>query len=238
MAQAIRKAFPPRAGHAIERKTPAMEAPMTEQSDLPQLYLATPAVFDPESFAPLLASVLDAHDVACVRIALASRDEDLLGRAADACREVCHARDVAVVIDSHVALAERHGLDGVHLLDGSRSVRKARKTLGDDAIVGTFCGTSRHDGMTAGEAGADYVAFGPVGGSALGAGERAEAELFAWWSEMIELPIVAEGALDTDLVTALTPITDFFAVGEEIWGAADPVAALGDLIAAMTAAAQ
>lgn len=67
---------------------------------------------------------------------------------------------MAVVIDDHVKLAQRHGLDGVHLTDGARAVRDARKELGDDAIVGAFCGSSRHEGMTAAEHGADYVSFG------------------------------------------------------------------------------
>ncbi|GAA3876481.1 thiamine phosphate synthase [Celeribacter arenosi] len=206
---------------------------MSEQTDRPQIYLATPAAFDLDSFPDRLAAVLDAQDVACVRIALASHDEDFLGRAADACRDVCHARDVAVVIDTHIALAERHGLDGVHLLDGSRSVRKARKALGDDAVVGAFCGTSRHDGLTAGEAGADYIAFGPVGGTALGDGTVAEKDLFAWWSEMIEVPVVAQGALDAGIIADFAPVTDFFALGEEIWSADDPAGTLATLIAAM-----
>jgi thiamine-phosphate pyrophosphorylase len=199
----------------------------------PQIYLLTPPDFELSEFPTRLASVLDAHEIACVRMAMASRDEDRLSRAADALREVAHERDVAIVIDTHVGLAERHGLDGVHLTDGSRSVRKVRKALGGDAIVGTFCGISRHDGITAGEAGADYVAFGPVGASGLGDGTRADRELFEWWSEMIEIPVVAEGALDPELVASLSPVTDFFAVGEEIWLSDDASAALAALIERM-----
>ena len=199
----------------------------------PQIYLLTPPDFELSEFPTRLASVLDAHEIACVRMAMASRDEDRLSRAADALREVAHERDVAIVIDTHVGLAERHGLDGVHLTDGSRSVRKVRKALGGDAIVGTFCGISRHDGITAGEAGADYVAFGPIGASGLGDGTRADRELFEWWSEMIEIPVVAEGALDPELVASLSPVTDFFAIGEEIWLGDDASAALAALIERM-----
>ncbi|WP_434287041.1 thiamine phosphate synthase [Celeribacter sp. SCSIO 80788] len=203
------------------------------QKELPQIYLLTPTAFEPDEFAPKLAAVLDAHEVACVRLALAAKDEYVLGKAADACREVCHARDVAIVIESHVALAERHGLDGVHLTDGARSIRKVRKVLGDDAIVGCFCGASRHDGLTAGEIGADYIAFGPVGETDLGDGTQAPRDLFDWWSQMIEVPVVAEGALTVEIVKDFAPVTDFFAVGDEIWSTEDPVKALGDLIAAM-----
>jgi len=203
------------------------------QTETPQLYLLTPAAFYLDLFPAQLGKVLDEHDVACVRLGLASNDEATLGRAADAVRVVCHERDVAVVIETHVALVEPHGLDGVHLTDSSRSVRDVRKALGPDAIVGCHCGASRHDGMTAGEIGADYVAFGPAGPTNLGDGTQAEKELFEWWSQMIEVPVVAEGALDTETIKALAPHTDFFAIGDEIWTQEDPSAALSTLLAAM-----
>lgn len=197
----------------------------------PQIYLITPSEFELSAFPDLLGRVLDAHEIACIRLDLATRDEDRISRAADACRQVAHARDVALVITDHVVLAERLGLDGVHLSDGARPVRAARKSLGPDAIVGSFCGTSRHDGMTAGEAGADYISFGPVGQSALGDGRVADPELFQWWTEMIELPVVAEGALDISLVETLATSTDFFGIGEEIWRDEDPAGELGRLLA-------
>jgi thiamine-phosphate pyrophosphorylase len=205
---------------------------MQDAEDLPQLYLITPPAFDLDIYPGLLAACLDAVPVACVRLALSTRDEDRIARSADALREIAHARDVALVIENHVLLVERHGLDGIHLTDGARSVRKMRKDLGEDAIVGTFCGNSRHDGMTAGELGADYVSFGPVGATTLGLGQEAAPELFDWWSEMIEVPCVAEGALDEALIRRLAPHTDFFGLGDEIWGDAAPAAVLKRLYAA------
>jgi len=204
---------------------------MSDQPDRPQLYLVTPPAFDPEDFAPRLARVLDGIEVACLRLALAGNDEDRIARAADALREVSHARDIPLVIERHAVLAERLGLDGVHLPEGARDLRKLRKSLGNDAIIGAGCGASRHDGLNAAEAGADYVSFGPVGETGLGTGVRAETELFTWWSEMIEVPVVAEGALTLPLVETLAPITDFFALGAEIWGDEDPLAALKTLMA-------
>lgn len=194
--------------------------------EIPRLYLITPPEIELSRFPSLLANLLDTHDVACVRLALSTHDEDTLCRAADACRAVTTPRDVAFVIETHFVLAERLGLDGVHLNDGARSVRKARKALGKDAIVGSFCGISRHDGISAGEAGADYVSFGPAGLSALGDGTQAEAELFDWWSQMIEVPVVAEGALDGDTISELAQATDFFALGNELWQRDDPAATL------------
>lgn len=201
------------------------------QPDRPQLYLITPPAFELEPFADRLAGVLDGVAVACLRLALATRAEDEIGRAADVLREIAHARDIPILVETHLGIASRHGLDGVHLTDGARSIRAARKALGDEAIVGAFCGASRHDGMNAGEAGADYVSFGPVAPTGLGSGEPAPDELFAWWSEVIEVPVVAEGALSAERVAALAPVADFFAVGEEIWRTDDALAALRALAA-------
>ncbi|WP_340251492.1 thiamine phosphate synthase [Roseobacter sp. HKCC-CH-9208] len=198
--------------------------------DIPQIYLVTPPNFELTGFGAQLAAVLDAYPIACLRLALASRDEDDLARAADHLREIAHARDIPLVMSEHIKLVERLGLDGVHLLDGPRSTRKTRADLGGDAIIGCFCANSRHDGMNAGEMGADYISFGPVGDTSLGDGSRAEDDLFAWWSQMIELPVVAEGALTLADIERLAPITDFFAIGEEIWRKDDPVAALKTLM--------
>lgn len=194
--------------------------------DLPQLYLVTPPDPDRDGFASLLARVLDAAPVACLRLAMNGTDEDRIIRSADRLREIAHSRDIPLVITSHGLMVERLGLDGVHLPDGARQVARWRRDLGKDAIIGAFCGQSRHDGLSAGESGADYVAFGPAGETVLGDGRRAESDLFGWWSEMIEIPVVAEGALTPDLARELAPMTDFLALGPEIWAADDPAAAL------------
>ncbi|SDY92860.1 thiamine-phosphate pyrophosphorylase [Jannaschia faecimaris] len=198
-------------------------------TDMPQLYLITPPEID-AGFEGRLSSVLDSNDIACLRLDLATKDEDRITRGVDLCREVAHRYEVPLIITDHSALVEKLGLDGVHLTD-PRPLRKLRTDWGPDPIIGAFCGTSRHDGMAAGEAGADYVAFGPAGPAPLGTAGRAEPELFQWWSQMIELPVVAEGALDLATIETLKDATDFIALGEEIWSTEDPVKALRDLTA-------
>lgn len=199
----------------------------------PKLYLATPRQIDPAEFAPVLESVLDAVEVACLRLALDSRDEDALCHAGDLLREVCHARDIPLVIEDHFRLVERVGLDGVHLTDGPRRVRDVRKMLGRDAIIGAFCGLSRHAGLTAGEIGADYVSFGPLTASPLlGDGETVDPAIFAWWSEMIEIPVVAEGGLTEEILAQIAGSVDFYCLSDEIWAAPDgPVSAARRLTA-------
>lgn len=200
--------------------------------DLPQIYLVTPSVIDLDFYPDQLARVLDSVEIACLRLGLASSDEDHISRAADALRDIAHARDIMLVIERHALLVERLGLDGVHLMDGGRNLRQLRKDLGEDAILGAYCNTSRHDGLTAGEAGADYVSFGPVAASALGDGVQVDPELLSWWSEMIEVPVVAEGGLTADSIRSLSHKVDFFAIGAEIWTQDDPLAKLQMLAAA------
>lgn len=201
----------------------------------PKIYLITPPEIDLDAFPDRLAAVLDAREIACVRLSLSSTDEDHVSRAADALREIAHARDVALVIERHAMLVDRLGLDGVHLSDGARSVRTLRKELGSDAIIGAFCGTSRHDGMNAGEAGADYVAFGPIGSLPLGDDRRADFDLIEWWSQMIEVSVVVEGGLTPELVALFGPVTDFFGIGNEIWRTPDAIAELDRLLAPLSA---
>ncbi len=198
-------------------------------SEQPRIYLISPPEIDLIEFPQTLQRVLGDFDIACLRLALTGSNEAQIAKSCDACRDIAIAHDVAIVVDNHVHLAERLGLDGVHLTDASKSVREARKLLGPDAIVGAYCAQSRHDGMNAGEAGADYVSFGPVGAHSLNDGQTAPLELFQWWSEMIEVPVVAEGHLSQDSIAKLAPHTDFFGVSE-IWAAQDPCTTLKELI--------
>ncbi len=188
-----------------------------------RLYLITPATFEPAAFAETLKTALDAAPVACVRLSM-DAGEEAIRRAADTLQPVCAARDVALTIADHVRLVAPHGLDGVHLTDAApAAIRKAREALGTERIVGAHGGATRHRAMNAAEAGADYVALGPVRAGALGDGIEASEELFDWWSEMIETPSVAEGGLTPQIAAALR--ADFFAPRRSVWEHPDGAAA-------------
>jgi len=192
----------------------------------PQIYLITPAKFDLATFSETLQRVLDAREIGCVRLDMPGAEASDIAQAADLLRDICHQRDVAIVIADHFRMVGVHGLDGVHLTD-PRAVRDVRRDLGADAIIGAFCGSSRHVGMHAGEGGADYITFGPTSPDPLlGDGSVVEHDLFEWWSKVVEVPVIAEGGLTPEQVTALTPLVDFIAVGREIWSAEDPIAAM------------
>lgn len=201
----------------------------------PRLYLITPPVIDPPRFADVLAAALDAGDVGCVRLRLPSATETELTRAIEALRPICHARDVALVVSDYARLVPDAGLDGVHFETAGAFTAEARDIVGADAIIGVSCGASRHRGLVVGERGADYVAFGPVAApSALHSGDLAAPELFGWWQEMIELPVVAEGGVTPETAARLVGLADFIALERDVWdhpgGPAAGVTAVADAL--------
>ncbi len=109
--------------------------------------------------------------------------------------ERAQRKGVAALVADDPGLAARVGADGVHLTPGKdleRRYEEARKALGGYRIVGVDAGRSRHDAMTVGEKGADYVGFGIP--PHVAERERAQArrlDLVQWWAEIFEVPVVA-----------------------------------------------
>ena len=106
--------------------------------------------------------------------------------------DAARAAAAAALLFEDALLAKTLKADGVHLPEGqdvTRRVREARAVLGQDATVGVDAGHSRHAAMEAGEAGADYVAFGAGDGSSVGL--EARDDLIGWWAEIFEVPCVA-----------------------------------------------
>jgi thiamine-phosphate pyrophosphorylase len=183
-----------------------------------RLYLVTPPALAPASFRDILAAALDAGDVAAVQLRLKDVDDTALRRAIAALRPVAQSRGVAFLLNDRPDLAVEMGCDGAHVGQEDTPAPIARKILGDRTL-GVTCHASRDLAMTAGEEGADYVAFGAFFPSPTkpGAG-RADVELLAWWSELMELPSVAIGGITAencgDLVRAGA---DFLAVVSAVW---------------------
>ena len=201
---------------------------MTDADDAARLVLATPPRGDLEAVAAALPAALASGLVATLRLDLPGAGEAELRRAADQLRVICHEADVAIVIRDHARLVPPLGLDGAQVEMPAANLKKLRAELGADAIIGAACGASRHDGMVAGEAGADYVLFSPVVPEpAAGPAEAAELELFQWWAQMIEVPVVAEGGIDLAQARLLAPFADFIVPDASVWE--------GDLVANLKA---
>ena len=185
-----------------------------------QLYLISPLDVTGK-FPERLACALDAGPglVTAFQFRVKDLDQHEAAALAEPLMEICAARDVAFIVNDSIALAKRLGADGVHLGQGDGDVREARDELGREAQIGVTCHASRHLALEAGEAGADYVAFGAFFPSETKATEhRAELDLLEWWHEMVEIPSVAIGGITPDNCAPLVGAgADFLAVSGAVW---------------------
>ena len=203
-----------------------------------RLYLVTPVSAGP-AFADTLARALDAGDVAAVQLRLKDADDDHWRRTIEALRPVTQRRGVAFLLNDRADLVAATGCDGVHVGQTDMSAREARRLIGPDRTLGVTCHDSRDLAMTAGEDGADYVAFGAFFPTTTKeAPTRAEPELLAWWSELMELPCVAIGGINAANCGPLVQAgANFLAVVGAVWAHPDgPEAGVRALNIAIAAA--
>ena len=198
-----------------------------------QLYLISPLDVG-GAFPERLARAIDAAPglVTAFQFRVKDIDQHEAAALAQPLLEICRERDVAFIVNDSISLAKRLGADGVHLGQSDGDPREAREELGREAQIGVTCHASRHLAIEAGEAGADYVAFGAFYPSDTKQTEhRAELALLEWWSEMVEIPSVAIGGIRPDNCRSLVEAgADFLAVSGAIW--------TGDEVAAVRAFAE
>ena len=124
-------------------------------------------------------------------------------------RRLCDSYQATFILDDHVELVREIGADGVHLGKKDMPVAEARKTLGNDCIIGgtanTFDDVKMHY-----EASANYIGCGPFRftttkqGLAPVLGLEGYRSIIAQMSaEGIDLPMVAIGGITAEDIPAI-----------------------------------
>lgn len=146
-------------------------------------------------------------------------------------RRLCDSYQATFILDDHVELVREIGADGVHLGKKDMPVAEARKTLGNDCIIGgtanTFDDVKRHY-----EASANYIGCGPFRftttkqGLAPVLGLEGYRSIIAQMSaEGIDLPMVAIGGITAEDIPAIMQTgVSGIALSGAVLRAADPVA--------------
>ena len=194
----------------------------------PRLYLATPVLDDPSSLLATLPALLAGADIAAVLLRLKLTDQRSMITLVKALAPVIQNAGAAVLLDGHAELVARAGADGAHL-DGVEAMQEWLPHLKPDRIAGVGGLATRHDSMTAGEAGADYVLFGEPDEDGNRPSIEAIAERLQWWAELFEPPCVGYAVSCEEAFEFAAAGADFVLVGDFIW--ADPrgaAAALAD----------
>jgi len=206
-----------------------------------QLYLITPQEFDLDAYAPDFEAALAAAPkdwpVASIQLRLKDVDDDTIRRAIERLMPIAHRYDTAFILNDRPDLAVEMGCDGVHIGVDDMAVADARKIVGPNAIVGASCYDSRDLAMRAGEAGADYVAFGAFYHTTTKTPRGyPDPSILTWWQELMELPCVAIGGIKPDNARPLIDAgADFICVVSAVWqhpqGPAAAVKAFYDVMA-------
>ena len=191
---------------------------------VPRLYLATPEVDDPSLLAAGLPGLLAAADVAAVLLRLKPTDQRSMISRVKALAPAIQDNGAALLLDGHVGLVARGGADGAHLT-GVEALKEALPTLKPDRIAGVGGLTTRHDSMTAAEAGADYVLFGEPDARGQRPSIAAIAERLQWWAELFEPACVGFAASREEVFEFAAAGADFVLVGDLIWNDARGAAA-------------
>ncbi|OFX02599.1 MAG: thiamine-phosphate diphosphorylase [Alphaproteobacteria bacterium RIFCSPHIGHO2_12_FULL_63_12] len=211
-----------------------------------RLYLITPPeIADLAGFIESLKAALAGGDVACLQLRLktaagVSASDDEVLRAAEAILKIARPAEVHFLINDRPDLAKRAGADGVHIGQSDGGYQEARALLGREPTIGVTCHNSVDLAISAGEAGADYVAFGAFFPTRTKeAPTRADISLIENWTMATTVPCVAIGGVTAENCGGLVAAgADFLAVSSAVWDAADgPEKAVARLNKAIAAAA-
>lgn len=211
-----------------------IEFPPAPRTEAAKLYLISPQEVG-GIFPERLKAALEPGSAAAFQLRVKGVGDHELARLAEPLQRICVDAGVAFIVNDNMALAKRLGADGVHLGQGDGDIAEARALLGSSAQIGKTCHDSRHLAMEAGEAGADYVAFGAFYPTSTKPSDyRPEPSILAWWSSLFEIPCVAIGGITPENALPLVRAgADFLAVCQAVWGKDDPadaVRAFGKLL--------
>jgi len=204
-----------------------LDFPAPPRTEPAKLYLISPQEVG-GGFPERLKAAVQPGIAAAFQLRVKDVPEHDLARLAEPLQRICADAGVAFIVNDSMTLAKRLSADGVHLGQSDGDIREARALLGPSAQIGKTCHDSRHLAMEAGEAGADYVAFGAFYPTTTKPSNyRPAPSILSWWSALFEIPCVAIGGITPDNAQPLvTAGADFIAVCQAVWGKDDPAAAV------------
>ena len=192
-----------------------------------RLYLISPQDVS-GAFPDRLRAALEPGLAAAFQLRVKDVSDHALARLAEPLQRICADAGVAFIVNDSMSLAARIGADGVHLGQQDGDIREARALLGPSAQIGVTCHDSRHLAMQAGEAGADYVAFGAFFSTTTKpSAYRPDPAILSWWAALFEIPCVAIGGITAANARPLVDAgADFLAICQAVWAGGDAGAAV------------
>lgn len=162
-----------------------------------------------------------------------------LQRIAEVLTPIAQARGIAVLVQNDTRAAGRAKADGVHVDTTVAELKETVASFQPSRIVGAGNIKSRHDAMTAAEAGADYVFFGALSRPEEPDVQPKSLEFAEWWAPIFQTPCVClAGSSLNSVDTVAATGAEFVALRDAIWlDARGPAAALADAAKRLAASA-
>ena len=134
-------------------------------------------------------------------------------------RKITKKYKVKFLINDDPILAKKLNADGCHLGQNDMKIKKARKILGYNKIIGVTCHNSKFLVKKAVKEKADYIALGSFFNSKTKKTKhKAKISTLKWFKNNYNLPIVAIGGINNkNYKKLLLNKTDFLAISSYIW---------------------
>ena len=207
-----------------------MNAPTAKQNnDRCRLLLVAPPIANGDALAKLLSAALSGGDVASVILDGTDLDEATFQASAQKAVAVIQEKGAAAIILNDTRIAGRVGADGIHIEGKAAELAEAIEKHTPKFIVGTGNLRDRHSAMEIGELQPDYVFFGKIGADNKPDAHPRNLSLAEWWSELVEIPSIAQAGNSLESVVAAAQTgADFVALGSAIFEAENPAEAVAE----------
>jgi len=181
-----------------------------------RIYLSAPVGHPIDVLSKMLGDALANNDVAAI---LYTTENGVSRENASALMQCAINHDAAFLVADDIDFAREIGADGVHISGGIEAYKKARSELGDDRIVGMTTALNRHDSMSVGEMGTDYIFFDPdIPESPIANEKQSLEDIIDWWSGLFQLPCVTQVQRDINLNRAIINAgVDFLSLDHSLW---------------------
>ncbi|PSM52070.1 thiamine phosphate synthase (TMP-TENI domain) [Campylobacter blaseri] len=125
-----------------------------------QLYVLTDDQYTPEN--KIFFQVKEILDCGIKLIQFRSKNKDYQENTIKSLISLCEDYDAKLLINDDVDLAKKLNAHGVHIGKDDKDITGAKKTLGNNKIIGVSCYGDMRLALNAQKNGANYVAFGAI----------------------------------------------------------------------------
>lgn len=184
------------------------------------IYLISPPQFILDEFVKDVLDALGTGLVSAFQLRMKDIEKQEIYNIGKTLLSYCNNHGIQFILNDDVEMAKEIGADGVHIGSSDSDVKRARKILGENKLIGVSCYNDKDRAIDMASSGADYVSFGAFYETSTKKDvTKAEIATLEWWVRNSTVPCVAIGGINSENVGELVNAgADFIAVISYVWG--------------------